>query len=569
MRKASFILLCVLSGLLAGLLASELILRLFLGSPRRELTASHVSYFEFEIYDPLFRKVKSPEGEERYRTARSGVIETEFPAVKPPGTRRVFILGESVAADFGNRSSLLLANKLHEHFPSCSFEIIPCMTVGYDSYRVLQLMKEVVNYRPDLVLVFAGNNTASHLRPGLPLKLYSGTWIYRLIDRNFLVRSAVQRTEKDVNAAFTGDLEQMSEICRRRKIPLALFTLPCNFKDLPPSGPGWFFSRNLFLAQVAFEKGLWNRSRYFLEEQLKKGNPREQPQILYATGRCLEKAGRYSRAKEYFIKALTLEGNLAWRCPPQRNEIIRKISAKNDLILVDLERKFISLSPHGLVGDDFFKDNCHWLEPYDRVVVESLISSLNGYLKSRSITSFGNYTPLPAGSASDNRKLFLEARETAFSETLLNYYCLLGVSFILQGKETGLSLYFFRKVAETNPELMAATFDSREEIKTRIAENPWVAPLSDSLDGCWPAVLWQAGEALRETGNYSSALRLFDRALDTEAGSKAAEPYLLRGLTYYMAGNDGRALSDWKCVAGLRPGMKWLLEPGGIRASLH
>ncbi|MFH0800949.1 MAG: hypothetical protein V2A78_00985 [bacterium] len=563
MKKFGMILFCIILGLIVGLLASEFVLRLIWGNPYKELVKNYVSYFEFEIYDPFFRKVKSPDGELLYIKQRSGVVgEASFPALKPTNTKRIFILGESVAADFGARSSELLKSRLQRYFPSCQFEIVPCRTGGYDSYRVCLIMKEILNYQPDLILLFVGNNSASHLRPGLPLKLYAKTWIYRLLDRNFMARSTVQRGENEINSVFSNDLEQMSEFARQKKVLLAIYTLPCNFKDLAPFGPGWFFDRGRFMAQIAFEKGQWDQAITILEKQLILGELRKNAQVYYAIGQCLEKKLEYSRAREYYLKALVLSGGLRWRCSARKNRIIRETAEINDLILVDLEKKFISIAPHGLLGDEFFMDNCHWLPPYDSVVIEELISSLQDYLKRHSNPSFG---PGPQGPSRSNealvaQKAFQEAGMLTRSEAFLTETCLWGISYILQKNEAGYCLYYLRKAAKYNPGVLIKMISSREDVRKRIMEIPWLVPIVNRLDASWPDVLWQAGEALRESGNYTLALNFFNRALKLNGERNNIEPYLLRGLTFFLMGDRKKALKDWEFVIEMNPGMMWLRE---------
>jgi len=559
-KKIVLVLLCIVIGLSVGLWGSELILRILWGDPCRESMANHSSYYEFEIYDRLFKKERLSSGDWVYRTQRSGVFETTFSAVKPRNTKRVFILGESVAADFGSRSSLLLKSELQKYFPSCNFEVVPCMTVGYDSYRVYLILKEIVNYQPDLILLFVGNNSGSHLRSGLSLTLYAKTWIYRLLDRNFIARSTVQRGENEINSAFLNDLEQMSKLSRQKKIPLAIFTLPVNFKDLPPSGPGWFFNRNRFMARIAFEKGHWDQAISLLKNQLTGEDKHGNSQIYHAIGQCLERKLKYSQAREYYLKALALEGELSWRCSARKNSIIRETSRKNDLILVDLEKKFISIAPHGLLGDEFFKDNCHWLEPYDKVVIEELISSLQSYLKRQSNSSFGPGLWNSTYGALADQEALQSARKLLFGETLLAYYCLSGISYILQGKEAGLSLYFFNKAVKYIPNLLVKTAISKEKVRRQITENSWVDPVVDRLDASWPEILWQTGEAFREKGNYTLALDFFNRSLKIKGERNNIDPYLLRGLTFFLMGNQKKAIEDWKVVIKIKPDMMWLRE---------
>ncbi|HET6201507.1 MAG TPA: GDSL-type esterase/lipase family protein [Planctomycetota bacterium] len=92
----------------------------------------------------------------------------EFTPEKPPGTTRIFCLGES--STFGLYESdedvwpRRLEERLRARFPDRRFEVVNAGVPGYSSYEsLIYLQQEIVNYRPDAVLAYHGWNDAIKL----------------------------------------------------------------------------------------------------------------------------------------------------------------------------------------------------------------------------------------------------------------------------------------------------------------------------------------------------------------------------------------------------------------------
>ncbi len=85
-----------------------------------------------------------------------------FPSRKSPNEFRVFCLGGSTT--FGHpyddrlSYSAMLRTLLGELAPERDWQVINCGGISYASYRMAGLMKELRNYDPDLVIVYAGEN---------------------------------------------------------------------------------------------------------------------------------------------------------------------------------------------------------------------------------------------------------------------------------------------------------------------------------------------------------------------------------------------------------------------------
>ncbi|HKB43457.1 MAG TPA: hypothetical protein VKC90_03675, partial [Chitinophagaceae bacterium] len=85
-----------------------------------------------------------------------------FKKKKDNNTLRIFVLGESTTIGYPYFHSgsfhRWLQYRLTHTYPDKNFEIINLSLTAVNSYTVLSFAKEVVNYEPDAVLVYAGHN---------------------------------------------------------------------------------------------------------------------------------------------------------------------------------------------------------------------------------------------------------------------------------------------------------------------------------------------------------------------------------------------------------------------------
>ena len=84
-----------------------------------------------------------------------------IPTEKPPGTFRIVVLGESAAMGdpepaFG--FSRYLDVMLSERYPSMKFEIVNTGSVAINSHVVLPIAQGLAKYRPDVFIIYSGNN---------------------------------------------------------------------------------------------------------------------------------------------------------------------------------------------------------------------------------------------------------------------------------------------------------------------------------------------------------------------------------------------------------------------------
>ncbi len=85
----------------------------------------------------------------------------EFAEEKPADTVRVFVLGASAAQGYPTGSfsfARILEVMLERAWPAADFEVINTSIAATNSHVVLPIAREVVEYDPDLLIVYLGNN---------------------------------------------------------------------------------------------------------------------------------------------------------------------------------------------------------------------------------------------------------------------------------------------------------------------------------------------------------------------------------------------------------------------------
>src|SRR3990172_885411 len=88
--------------------------------------------------------------------------EFSFVMPKPAGTTRIFLCGESAIKGFPQPRAFaageFLEQMLQEIWPDRQVEVINLGTTAIASFPVLDIVKQAVDYNPDLIILYAGNN---------------------------------------------------------------------------------------------------------------------------------------------------------------------------------------------------------------------------------------------------------------------------------------------------------------------------------------------------------------------------------------------------------------------------
>jgi len=174
-------------------LLSEIVIRL-LNIP---VIQDETYFFGFTGRPNYFQKSISADQNPMYVTNPEKQIEnTSFPMNKSTNTFRVFALGGSATygEPFGPSGafSYWLKLRLSLLYPSKNVEMINCGRQGFGSFRVKNILDEIVNYDPDLIVVYSGNNEIRDYhfhRTEINIEINSATKIAkRYLDNSYIIR---------------------------------------------------------------------------------------------------------------------------------------------------------------------------------------------------------------------------------------------------------------------------------------------------------------------------------------------------------------------------------------------
>lgn len=113
----------------------------------------------------VFERVETSGGPPVYATAAEKLAffnYQEFAADKSADTYRIFTLGGSTTAGRPYDDRVSFSSWLRLYLPAVDpsrrWEVVNAGAISYASYRMVVLMKELVRYRPDLIVVYTGHN---------------------------------------------------------------------------------------------------------------------------------------------------------------------------------------------------------------------------------------------------------------------------------------------------------------------------------------------------------------------------------------------------------------------------
>ena len=238
-------------------------------------------YVSFQDIRPLF--VLDSSGS-RYETAGERLEffrKQSFAARKKEGTFRVFCLGGSTVQgrpySVETSFSAWLEIDLRAGDPQSEYEVVNCGGVSYASYRLVPVMREVLEYEPDLFVIYTGHNEFLEDRtyrrvketPGALIRMHrlmTGFRSYDLLHRILAPREDFTGSDgsepktllpvevkarldfRDGLDAYTRDedwrrgtvehfrenLEKMALMAKGAGIPVILVNPAYNLKDCPP-----------------------------------------------------------------------------------------------------------------------------------------------------------------------------------------------------------------------------------------------------------------------------------------------------------------------------------------------
>lgn len=301
------------------------------------------------------------------------VLPDGFDKVKKENAFRIFVLGGSSAAGWPyvpNASfSRHLKRRLELLYPDNTIEVINCGISAINSYTIRDFVPGILEQDPDLVLIYAGHNeyygalgTGSSVSLGnsrffvntfIWLHDFKTTllfrdlidWIFSLFQNNEpgiqeksdgtlmsqMIGESLIPFESDTYhngiKQFEGNLEDILVLLKKENVPVVIGTLTMNLLDQKP-----FVS-------------------------VKSGNYPPAEEVFNEAVRQIE-VGNTKSASDLFFQAKELDA-LRFRAPEKINEVIRSLSLKLEIPIIDIDSLFKINSPYNIVGYNLTVDHLH------------------------------------------------------------------------------------------------------------------------------------------------------------------------------------------------------------------
>ena len=401
-------------------------------------------FFDYEAVTGLFEPAQGTVAGDVYRTRESKTKlfnPQGFPMVKRPGTFRVFALGGSTThgrpydwrVAFPNWLQLLLEGSRPGH----PIEVINAGGVSYASHRVRVLVEELLNYEPDLLVVYSGHNEfleerayGDRLREGAALRLarrhLSGLRTVRWIRGWFGAGSSGAITEgtdgkqrvaaevqtrldvwdglnsftrdealkRDVVAHFEWNLQAMVQLADAAGVPMVFVAPPSNALGFSPfksehraelsADDAARFTTLVDSAADDLRAGAAASALASLEQAVQLDG--EFANAHFLLGKAYLAADRPADAEAALMRAIDLDV-CPLRAPTAIVEAVREVSSEAGVPLVDLPgilaERGRSSKGHGALGNDEFIDHVHPKIEVHQLVAELLVDQIveNGWLK--------------------------------------------------------------------------------------------------------------------------------------------------------------------------------------------
>lgn len=477
---------------------------------------------------------------------------------KPPGTLRVIAVGESAMRGFpqprGLGSTHFLEAMLRAARPDVTPEVVNLGVTAIASYPVLEVLTEALEYQPDLVVVYVGNNeffgsygVASLNRAGntpgamrlqrrlrstaivqgvsalfasAPGKEAEGrTLMETMMGRSYTAPDDPIREQAASNLGYF--VSEMIERCKARGVPVMVCTLPCNQRDLAPLGDTEQSITDPAELERVKRLMLDMGTRVLSDPAGAETDLRAvinahpmHARAWYWLGRALESQKKPDEAAAALQKATDLDP-MPWRPPAPSNRALRDAVASHGGALCDLESAFNAAarrSGHAGVGWELMDDHVHPSLEGQYLVARTILATMD------SIPAPANVTPEQAAAVPDF--------DTLAKALGANDYERFGVAHTMRVLAR---IPFFK---ETNPGMQARfdaicrTLESAWDPKLREAAIDWQKP--ETHKGAKRPLSGMAGKALVTLGRYDEAVTLFDAAV------RSVFPYTSWSLEYEL-----------------------------------
>ncbi len=287
-----------------------------------------------------------------------------------------------------------------------SAEVVNCGGLSYASYRVLHILREVLQYQPDLIVIYTGHNEYLEYRENAnAAENWGGSivrWLSRLhtvqlarnlagqtsapnakptsptelaaeVDALLDYRGGLESYQRDapwldtIPKQFRDNLEQIIVACQSAGVPLLLMRPVSNLRDCPPFK--FELDANLPQAQQQLFEQHWQAARSAQSTQQSSAkviahltaalaiDPKHAG-VLYWMGQQQWSQADYPAAHSHLIQARDADV-CPLRAPTYIANTVTALAANYQIPLLDAEQLFSDRSEQGVVGQLWLLDHVH------------------------------------------------------------------------------------------------------------------------------------------------------------------------------------------------------------------
>ena len=330
----------------------------------------------------------------------AGPEPRHFEIPKPPAVYRIVVVGGSTVAGFPYPFELALPRHLEvilrQQQPTTDFEVLNAGITSINSFSELDIVRQVVACKPDLIVVHSGHNefygpggsasTAGSVAPALNplLRATRRQRSFQLLVSMFPKPTDAQLLEtlpadtaiqldggifERTRVRFRSNLEKIVATAKQGGIPILLSTVPCNLRDLSPLQTDSYRSLTAGEAerQAAQLKEVARHlsyQKYDLALQTltaaRRADPTH-PLLAFHQARCLDNLDRHEEAAAAYTEAADLDG-CRLRAPSSFGQVVRDVAEHrpNGVYFCDVASQFRNVSRLAAPGNDLFLEHVHY-----------------------------------------------------------------------------------------------------------------------------------------------------------------------------------------------------------------
>lgn len=508
-----------------------------------------------ETRQPFFAE-SGPAGGPRKVTARRRLANpVSFEMPKPVKTRRILVVGESVAAVLWEKDHDPLTEAAQAAWPGQRVEDVNAGMTAYNSRRIAQVLEEGLKYDPDLVVVLSGHNEtdALELCPSLGERVerdFRRSPVFRRLREAFPGKRArgVQYDHQVSLARHEFELRRMARLARERGVPLVLATLPANERDYSPGGEAPWQDAGFARAAAAFEHGDFGAAARGFERRVESA-PFD-PMAHWFLARAFDAEaptrgaeGSAAQARPHYEEAARWDGR-GDRASDDRDAMIRRVAKEEGAAVADLDEAFRKDAPDGAPGGERIADGVHWYRRFNTYVAAVILDAVEHSTFSAHFGAWDSKALAARLERGARAKATAPERREELKKVLL--YGIRQASYWggtdQEGRLNELPVTLFDRVDLEARGWLLEISASTAAMRPQLVKNYWVQDLEQEEELWWPIYSAHLAEMYRRKGEPRLALRFFDEAL--RLSPQRWRWRLWRALALKAAGRAGEARAE-------------------------